>query len=226
MSDGTTPPRSTVVIGGWAEVVGGVQYSGRTGLVIRDCPESDEYDYCLRFDGEPGLYAFRSTDLVPSDGANFKRPVRANRPVSATPQIPIGWYEDPEDPGNQRFWNGQEWAGNAPGTGFVNPGGELTRRVVASAAVALAIAIGTTIWASNDNDSDASYRAGHREGTSWAVGVSALNPGSQLILDNCSRMAEKAGSIGYGALEPDDVDVDDFKDGCIDAAEQLVDPDP
>jgi hypothetical protein len=141
-----------VKVGGWAKVVGNVEYAGRVGKVARVCNESDKYDYCLRFPGDPNLYAFRLDDLVTSGPPQPKRPapvkvqdanarkppapVKVQHPNACKPPAPvkvqgarkppIGWYPDPAQLKGQRYWNGEEWTGYAPGQNLINPGSPVT----------------------------------------------------------------------------------------------------
>ncbi|MDV3135326.1 DUF2510 domain-containing protein [Mycobacterium sp. 29Ha] len=46
------------------------------------------------------------------------------------PEPPIGWYPDPAQPEGQRYWNGEEWTGFAPGRQLADPHASLTKIVV------------------------------------------------------------------------------------------------
>jgi hypothetical protein len=34
--------------------------------------------------------------------------------MTDAPQAPAGWYQDPQNPGQQRYWNGVEWLAPGP----------------------------------------------------------------------------------------------------------------
>lgn len=106
--------------GGWAKVAGSSAFAGRTGKVARACHESAEYDFCLSFDGDQRLYAFRVEDLAPSTASHFKRrrriaPARKKMRMPRTAgNPPVGWYDDADGMGS-RYWNGVEWTSFEPG---------------------------------------------------------------------------------------------------------------
>jgi hypothetical protein len=50
----------------------------------------------------------------------------------AEPGIPPGWYQDPNDPYNQRYWDGNRWTENrAPAAGHAGPGSPTNGKAIA-----------------------------------------------------------------------------------------------
>ncbi|MDG5483346.1 DUF2510 domain-containing protein [Mycolicibacterium gadium] len=109
----TKPVASTAAleVGRWAKVV--VQHddhTGRVGKIVQACDETDEYDHCLQFEGDPNLYAFGRDELVRATAPRLRRrvrPAKVQDPKIRKP--PVGWYPDPDVRGGQRYWNGEQW---------------------------------------------------------------------------------------------------------------------
>lgn len=55
------------------------------------------------------------------------------------PELPIGWYSDPTQPEGQRYWNGEEWTGFAPGRHLAAPHASLTKIVVGMVVLAVVV---------------------------------------------------------------------------------------
>ncbi|MBY0290791.1 MAG: DUF2510 domain-containing protein [Mycobacteriaceae bacterium] len=126
-------------VGGWAKVVAHHDdHTGRAGKVVQVCDESDEYDYCLQFQGDPELYAFRRDELVRANTPRLRRraPVKVQDPHVRKP--PVGWYPDPDARGGQRYWDGERWTDHRQSP----TAGESWRRpIVVSGGVGVAILV-------------------------------------------------------------------------------------
>ncbi|MDB5712591.1 MAG: hypothetical protein JWL96_4661 [Sphingomonas bacterium] len=94
------------------------------GKIVRRSHAGETGDYLVEFHDDPKLYAYRRDDLYPAKAP--QRPEAA--PVDAHPpgqvrgsesgKLPVGWHPDPAT-GGQRYWNGEEWAGQASGTDLI-----------------------------------------------------------------------------------------------------------
>jgi hypothetical protein len=89
------------------------------GKIVRRCNAGETGDYLLQFDDDPKLATYRREDLYQAEAAWLKQHAPGNVQNSNAVQAPIGWYPDPST-GGERYWNGDEWAGQAAGTNHLS----------------------------------------------------------------------------------------------------------
>lgn len=147
---------------------------------------------------------------------------------------PPGWYPDPSAPG-QRWWDGQQW------TDAVAPHASPTQQRPATSVLArprarwalgggviAALIVAAVVYALTARDDD-SYQAGYEYGTDQGGMYTSLtsDQASDLMLRiNCGTAATLAVEDGVfwsgGRLEGDDIDRDDYQNGCFDAYRSIA----
>ncbi|MDV3135007.1 DUF2510 domain-containing protein [Mycobacterium sp. 29Ha] len=111
-SPDTKPVVSTAAleVGRWAKVVAHHDdHTGQAGKIVQVCDETDEYDYCLQFQGDPNLYAFRRDELVQATAPRLRRRAPAKVQDQNIRKPPVGWHPDPDATDGQRYWDGERW---------------------------------------------------------------------------------------------------------------------
>ncbi|OZD06439.1 hypothetical protein CH275_09450 [Rhodococcus sp. 06-235-1A] len=105
-------------------------------------------------------------------------------------------------------------------------GGSPRRKVVVVCAVAIAV-LAVGVWQVNSHSRDElSYRAGQETGTTYATSFTALSSDSwsdDSLRTDCGTLAATSGRrVGDQFVEKDDIDREDFVDGCYDAARPII----
>lgn len=184
-------------------------------------------------DPERGTYNFQHLWSTSAESATPDSRQSSSRDSAQMP--PPGWYPNPSAPG-QRWWDGQQWTDAEVPQAIPTQQQQPPRNVLAGprarwalgGGVIAALIVAAVVYALTARDDD-SYQAGYEIGIDQGgmytslTSDQALDSSLEIRCTILTNIAVKDGVFWSGGrLEGDDIDRDDYQDGCFDAYRSIA----